>query len=534
MTESEVAPQLPTSGQVLGVLVKSLGIKHPQLRSRQSRRYFSGRLDERVSESHRAKTIGVIADVLVDLGLGESPGPGEGTQRDSSTLAGILDWYAVGWDQLRAFLRPRMPRVEPRHLASIWQTYLRLCAIDLALRIAAHIHLAGASPNALDFLDWTRVDRRGEFLNRKRSEAGLSLEWFAELACASSSTMEAWVYSGVRPSDEHLVNIAKALASKGESSEWHGIARELRRLYWTGEVAAILEEYIGSESVAETIGRIRRYVSLLYVIINDRLDSETRAADLADIGTLGVHSRLSETLLNALISHESDVEWKQDIAAAGTNWITRIQAVNLKVHHEEVDALIEETDGRILRDWDVSNPEAYRHYQRAMELRNQGRMDEALAEMARAVELDPLDPANHFTLGSFKGGIGAMIGDEGMVKEGMDAVWMATTLDPTWITPWTEIGWLLIQTGRAGDAVSHLLAAKPECGPLDYYYYLALGAALREMGEFSRSLTAFESARELNPDDPRIHAAIAATAAMVDDSPQVKALLQDGPAPGRL
>ena len=518
MTEPDVEVQLPTSGQALGVLVKSLGINHPQLRSRQSRRYFSGRLDEPVSESYRAKTIGAIADVLVGLGLEESPGPGEGTQPDSSFLARILDRYAVSWDQLRAYLRPRTPRVEPRHLASVWQTYLRLCAIDLAMRFSAHIHLTGASTDALDFLDWVGVDRRGEYLNRKRSEAGLSLECFAELAGVYSSTVEAWVYNGVRPSDRHLVEIAKALASKDESPEWRGIARELRRLYWTGEVAAILEEYIGSESVAETLGRIRQYVSLLYDIIDDRVDCETRSADLTDVGTLGVHSRLSETLLNALISHESDVEWKQDIAAAGTNWISRIQTVNLKVHHEEVGALIQDTDGRFLKDWDVSNPEAYRHYQRAMELRIEGRNDDAMAEVAKAVELDPLDPANHFTLGSFKGGIGAMIGDEAMVKEGMEAVWMATTLDPTWITPWTEIGWLLIQTGRAGEAVSHLLAAKPECGPLDYHYYLALGAALRELGEFSSSLTAFESARKLNPDDPRIHAAIAASAAMVDDS----------------
>ena len=518
MTEPEVAPQLPTSGQVLGVLVKSLGIEHPWLRSKTARRYFTGRLDDRVSESSREKTIGAIADVLVDLGLGKTPGSGEDSQPDSSTLAEILDWYAVGWDRLRAFLRPRMTRVEPRHLASVWQTYLRLCAIDLALRVAAHIHLAGASPTALNFLEWTSVDRRAAYLNKRRSEAGLSLECFAELAGVFNSTVEAWVYNGVRPSDKRLVRIAQALGSKGEPSEWQEIARELRRLYGVGQVAATLKEYIGTEAVGQIIGRVGRYASLLYCIIDDKVDSETRAADLTDIGTLGVHSRLSETLLNPLSSHESDVEWKQDITAAGSNWITRVLAVNLKVHQAEVDALIQETDGRILKDWDVSNSEAYRHYLRAMELRIEGRKDEALEEVAKAVKLDPLDPANHFTLGSFKGGIGARNGDEALVKEGMDAVWMAITLDPTWILPWTEIGWLLIQTGRARDAVEHLLAAKPECGPLDFHYYFALGAALRELGEFARSLTAFESAREQNPDDPRIAAAIAATAEMVDDT----------------
>lgn len=42
-----------------------------------------------------------------------------------------------------------------------------------------------------------------------------------------------------------------------------------------------------------------------------------------------------------------------------------------------------------------------------MELQIQGSIHEATAEVARAAELDSLDPANHFTLGSVKGGIGA-------------------------------------------------------------------------------------------------------------------------------
>ena len=40
----------------------------------------------------------------------------------------------------------------------------------------------------------------------------------------------------------------------------------------------------------------------------------------------------------------------------------------------------------------------------------QGRIPEALAEVAKAVDLDPLDPVNHFTLGSGLGGIGGMTG----------------------------------------------------------------------------------------------------------------------------
>ena len=70
-----------------------------------------------------------------------------------------------------------------------------------------------------------------------------------------------------------------------------------------------------------------------------------------------------------------------------------------------------------------------------MEMQTQGRIDEALAEVAKAAELDPLDPANHYTLGSVKGGIGIRNSDEALVNEGIEACWIAVTLDPSWISP---------------------------------------------------------------------------------------------------
>ena len=130
--EREVTPQLPTSGQILGVVVRSLGIGDPRLQSRTARRYFSGRLENLVKESSRAEIIGVISDALADVGLSETPQARRETSTYFPTLAAILDWQAVKWDHLRAFFRPRMMRVQSHHLASVWQTHVRLVAIDLA------------------------------------------------------------------------------------------------------------------------------------------------------------------------------------------------------------------------------------------------------------------------------------------------------------------------------------------------------------------------------------------------------------------
>ena len=121
-----------------------------------------------------------------------------------------------------------------------------------------------------------------------------------------------------------------------------------------------------------------------------------------------------------------------------------------------------------------------------MELQTQGRLDEALAEVIKAAKLDPTDPANHFTIGSVKGGLGADRGDMAMVNEGIEACWLAVTLDPDWILPWTEIGLIHLRVGRAAEAAKHLLAVRPECGPLDSRYHSTLADAYWYLGTTDR------------------------------------------------
>ena len=115
--EREVTPKLPTSGQILGVLVRALGINHPELRSKTAQRYFSGRLENRVKESSREKIIGAVAETLADSVFVSTSVARNASPTALPALADILGWHAVSWDRFRAFLQPRMMRVYPRHLA---------------------------------------------------------------------------------------------------------------------------------------------------------------------------------------------------------------------------------------------------------------------------------------------------------------------------------------------------------------------------------------------------------------------------------
>ena len=410
-----------------------------------------------------------------------------------------------------------MSRVYPSHLPAVWQTYLRLGTIDLALRAAAHLHLIGASPATLDFLDWKRISCPESYLNEKRKNAKVSLLSLAESVGVSNKAAEGWMYRGVRPTDEKVVRIAEALASEHDSFEFELLVRDFRRLYWLSELAGILEKLVGAKAIEDVVERLRRFASLAYLSIVDKSLPKPRLAELEELATRGTSAKLAQPLLAALASLELDDEWKEDIGATGANWIGIVLSVNLQVHETEVDALIRETDGRVLKDWDVSNPRAYAHYRRSMKLQAQGKAEEALAEVAKAAELDPLDPANHFTLGSAKGHVGIRTGDEVLVKEGLEACWIAVTLDSNWIVPWTEIGWLLVESGRAVEAVQHLRAVSPERGPLDSHYYAALGVALREVGHFAASLAAFESSLKLNPNNRGAAVAAAGAAKLADD-----------------
>ena len=404
MSERESIPRLPSSGQIIGALVKKLGIKHPNLQwsTGTPRRYFIADPERLVKDSSRDEIIGAIAEALADSGFMASQQARKNNYETVPALSTTLKWHADNWDLLRSFIRRRMMSVQPNHLPKVWEAYIRLAVVDLAIRIAAHLHLAGSSPAVLDFLGCASITLRGGFLNQKRQQAALSLEDLAEAVKVSDNTVDAWMYQGVRPSDDNVIKIAQALAARIEGSNPASIALELRALYWVSDVAALLAEHIGDDAVSEAIGQLHRYAEETYRIIDEQFPAENWAENLTVLADLGVGARVAGPLLSGLIECEPDGQWREDLRPMGIDWVRRVLSVNLDVHLAEVDDLIQKTEGRLLEDWDVSNPEAYAHYRRSLELQAQGKLYEALSEVEIAARLDPLDPANHFTIGSVK------------------------------------------------------------------------------------------------------------------------------------
>ncbi len=500
MPERELQPPLPTSGQIVGAIVKGLGIDDPALRSKTARRYFSGDSNKIVKETNKQSVLRSVAKAFATLGLVP---PLKADTEGAPVLRAIesaLQAHAANWDSLRSFLRPRMARVFQSHLPMAWSAYARLATIDLALRTTAYLRLAGVSVNALALLGLVNTDDKGRFLNEKRTSTGVSLESLACRVEVSDNTVDAWMYKGARPRDYYIPTIAEVLASGTDRSTVAAMTSEIRRFYWLCDSAGLLAEHVGADAASDMLGRLQQYAAAAYSALESSLaPGDTTTLD--DLFLYGVHSPLARPLLSVLATAEQDDEWKEDLKYAGKDWRERVLTVITRIHDSEVDELIEKTDGQLLKDWDVSSPEAYAHYKRSNELQRQGRISEALAEVAKAAALDPLDPANHFTLGSAKGGIGARNGDATLVEEGLKECWVAIRLDPKWILPWTEIGWILINTSRNQEALDHLKSVPKECGPLDARYYAALGTAYRNLGRFHESLDAYERSLEIESQD---------------------------------
>ena len=192
------------------------------------------------------------------------------------------------------------------------------------------------------------------------------------------------------------------------------------------------------------IGRLHQYAGAAYRIIEDQFPAKDRTAILALLADLGVGARVANPLLRALSQLEPDEEWRADLRPMGIDWVRRVLSANLSAHLADLEDLIQKTGGRLLEDWDVSNPEAYAHYRRSMELQMQGKLHEAVAEVEKAAQLDPLDPANHFTLGSVKASLGIGRNDAGLVSQGLNALWLAVALDPLLDPP--------LERNRSGSA----------------------------------------------------------------------------------
>lgn len=185
-----------------------------------------------------------------------------------------------------------------------------------------------------------------------------------------------------------------------------------------------------------------------------------------------------------------------------------------------------------LRMWNdvvTKNPRGERgRYNLGWALQQAGRMEEAFAEYAKAVELNPSFalPYNNLGMARFAGGrvneaesllkkaveldpdfadawgnLGTVLAQRGQVTEAREALQHAIDLDPTLPQAHFNLGLILAQArefDRAEAAFRRAIACNPRLPSANYN----LGHALAEQGRFAEAAVAFVRELQVNPGHP--------------------------------
>ena len=535
MPTHEVKPTLPTSGRILGSIIRKLQMSNDGLGSKNAQRYFRGSQDSIVKDSSKREIFKAVADLLVSIGIVPFAESGSQDEVVTQRVSEVIEGQAIRWDNFRDFILPRMNLVEQHHLGTVWKAYIRLAAIDLAIRASGYLYIARPErqPGPTLNLIWSDPTKRGDYLNQMREHAGFTLEEFAEAVQVSDNTVDNWIYHNARPRDKHIGKIIKVLLSRTPVDEAVAedqipetkkrvaeiLTNELRAFYWWSEIVDLMVQYVGRDSALDIARHVRKYAMQARTILELGPESQDFAFAAMDLLLYGSGQSLAEPIIQVLQTHENDDEWKKDLEHISEDWVGRVLPIVLEINNSEVDALIESSNGRLLENWDVSNPKAYYHYRNSLELQAQGKIQEAISQVEIAANLDLTDPVYYFTLGSYIGSMGTKSGDEREIQKGLDKCWLAVRLDPKWILPWTEIGFILHESGRSQEALDHLLGVSEDCGPLDARYYGALGATQRELGVINGdqtllddALASFEEALKLDKDSQAMVIGAAVTA----------------------
>ena len=126
-------------------------------------------------------------------------------------------------------------------------------------------------------------------------------------------------------------------------------------------------------------------------------------------------------------------------------------------------------------------------------LRNQGKLDEAIAEFKKAIELDPEDAFPHNNLG-------LVLRDQRKPDEAIAEYKKAIELDPKDARWYSNLGLVLHEQGKLDEAIAKYKKAI-EFDPEDPRRYNNLGDVLRNQGKLDEAITEYQEAVKLAPDN---------------------------------
>ena len=472
----------PLSGQALGFGSRKLGLEISRS-DRNASRYFNG---GQVSDRARQEIISSLALDLVEQGVFPELRMPNYDGREFAELLGKAIVVCAGeWDSLVGRLRGESASVDRPDLAGA--AYLRLVAIDLSVRYAAVLCLAGLPAPAEGTPLW--ADERGGclYLRDLLKRCGKAAPTRADLAGSlgvSTNTIDNWLDSNVRPRAYHLEEIGEVLAPLIGGMDARSVTGGLRLHYGLSEMSAELERHIGREAVVETAEAIVRFAARCHAELSTFGDPSVDVlAALVLLAAFigGARTGFGQLFLPEVAEQEDDNLWELELVSATLPWDRRIQFVmkalsetgsaaarareQYGIPEEFTESMMDDTlrwlqagpaiprpfpPGahvyRIKGDAKYSAGNRLAQYEQAMAL---GDIDTALVHIRRAVELQPENAKYHFLLG-------AALAAAGDIENGLQECWIADSLNPADDLSRVEVGIILMNADRNREARDHL------------------------------------------------------------------------------
>ena len=130
--------------------------------------------------------------------------------------------------------------------------------------------------------------------------------------------------------------------------------------------------------------------------------------------------------------------------------------------------------------------------ERGYRLQLEGRLDDAKDCLIESIALEPTPEAHTF--------LGWALSNEGRIDEAIEQCERAIELDPDYGNPWSDIGAYLLEKGEVDRARAYLdRSASAKRHEHDHYSHVNLGRAWLTQGLLDRALTSFRRAVELEP-----------------------------------
>ena len=435
---------------------------------------------------------------------------------------------AERWDELAALMNSLSFPITEKRDAPI--PFLRLYTLDAGIRWGAYQVLRiehGQQPTFRPV--WIERDVFRRVMNKLGGKS-VTVAELAKLARVSKNTMDSWRTGKSEPSNENLAFLSDALAAKAGVPAEELNAR-LRLAAGAAACRSRLADLIGEDRLTDFIKAFETTARLTSdVLLTVDLGRTERRNKLLDIIHCGTHSQLGRMLCERLAEKaQFHQEVMNDLLALPGPWHNRLNewakqlgtipfagesiAKELRVPAKKAQQMMPFIREMLLRmgSYDAQPPEgayvvtlsgppefkARNRASQAGDAFSRGDLRLAIEHMRMAVQWDPSNANNHYTLAAYLGQTIAP-GYHHFLAEALHHCAKAARLAPEWDRPPTEIGIILSNAGRYEDAEEAFAQAEPVASKWDHFHFTR-GVNHLFARRFQEAIPCFRRVLKLDP-----------------------------------